>query len=116
VKPGSSGPSKNRRPPTPPTATAGTTSANDALDPHLVPFLDLLAELVAHHIVAEQAAGGAEKVPLGLPPADPTPSLDKHSAKAGPIPTVPPQSQGPSHINPKPAGRRTARGGTEETS
>src|SRR5262249_36857005 len=99
-----------------PTATAGTTSTNDALDPHLVPFLDLLAELVARHIAPEQAVSGAEKVPLGLPPADPTPSLDEHSAKAGPIPTVPAQSQGPSHVNPKPAGRRTVHGGTEEPS
>jgi len=111
----SSGPSKRRRQLQASAATAPPTSGNAPLDPHLVPFLDLLAELVARHIVAEQAIGGGEEVPPYSPPLESTLSVEKQPGNASPIPTAPVQSQGRSHANPKPAVRRTARGGTQET-
>jgi len=84
--------------------TAGSPSGA-SVDSNLVPFLDLLAELIAGRIVAEVRRGGGDS---GLPP-------EQQLGNPGPIPTAPAQSQTQSHPNPKPAVRRTARGGTQET-
>jgi len=82
---------------------AGSSSVS--VDSNLVPFLDLLAELIARRIVAQVTSGGTD---LGAPPS-------QHPENATPTPAVPAETQGQYHSSPKPAARRTARGGAKET-
>jgi hypothetical protein len=77
-------------------------------EPRLVPLLDLLADLIARHIVATagdrghpEMLGSAASAPAGTPAAQAEPS--------GPSPTVPADSQEPSHPSPTKPRRRTRR-------
>src|SRR2546426_9741146 len=93
---------RGRRTSDPSRAATACSTAAPQVDPHLIPFLDLLGSLIADHIVAEAAAGGGGKVELSPsleatitpPPGDP--------ANSGPIPTSPPDS--PQTLRPPPAG------------
>jgi hypothetical protein len=85
---------RSRKTPAPPSSAP--------VDPNLIPFLDVLAELVALRIVAEATFDGA---PPGVSP-------DEHPGSPGSISTVPVECQTQSHENPKPAARRTIRDGS----
>jgi hypothetical protein len=75
---------------------AVTESTAGELDPTLIPFLDLLAELIARDIVAAAANVEGEKTSAPACPLAPGRPDAAEAAVAGPIPTVPVDSQAPS--------------------
>jgi hypothetical protein len=93
---------RRRGGPTPAPSAAATSrpTAASAINPHLIPFLDLLGSLIADHILAEAAAGGAGKVALPPSPEPTIQPLQADPANSGPIPTVPADFQQASRSTP----------------
>lgn len=87
-----------------------------AVNPRFVPLLDLIAEFIAHHIVANPAPPCHQKRDEASPSVRPSAALDGSPGIPGPFPTIPADSHERSQATPtepRRRGRRRAQGGKE---
>jgi hypothetical protein len=83
--------------------------AQRPVDPRVIPLLDLLADLIAHHLVANPVVPGQQDPSETSPREEPAVPSGGQPGIPGPSPIVPADSHETSHPSPAEPHRRTRR-------